>query len=552
MTSPLIQMADIVKVFPGGVVANDRVTLNVWGGTIHAVIGENGAGKTTLANILYGRHQPDQGRIRLRGVDVRIDSPARAIGLGLGMVTQHTTMIPALSVLDNILLGAEVRRFGVLSRRAARSRIEEIADRFGISLPWDAPAGSLSVAALQMAEIVKALFRRAEIIILDEPTATLGPREADSLFAMLHALAEGGGTLLLITHKLREVMAHASRVTVLRAGRSVAELATSDTYPDELLSLMMGGRRGAPPAASGIVLPMASMAAGEVGAPSASTSDTPTPPWERADAGAVGGGRTVAPPLPTLEVRGLTVLNDRGAEAVRDASLQALAGQIVGVAGVDGSGQRELAEAIVGLRPAQAGSVWLDGVDVTGWSAGRRLAHGVSTIAEDRQREGLILDFTLAENLLLGRQRQRRFGGGWFLDPATIEAHAEEVIRTYRMRAAGADVPVASLSGGNQQKVLVARALDGSPRLLVAMQPTRGLDVAATQFVYGAIRDACRKGMAALVFSLDLDEIFDLADVVLVMYNGAIVGALPRSAASMDLVGRMMVGTAAPVPQEGG
>ncbi len=547
MATPIIQMSGIFKTFPGHVVANDNVSLNVWGGSIHAVIGENGAGKSTLMNVLYGRHQPDSGRIRLRDTDVRVQSPARAIALGLGMVTQHTTMIPALSVLDNITLGAEVARTGVLRRNEARDQLAEIGGRLGVELPWDAPAGTLSVAALQKAEIVKALFRRAEIVILDEPTATLGPQEADALFAILHSMVADGRTVLLITHKLREVVAHTSRVTVLRGGRSVAELATADTYPDELLAYMMGEKSGAPAAGLGLVTPMAASAVGPAPGGAEPTLQFP-PAWSaRKTPVAPGpeGEPVVAPRLPLLEVRGLTVLNERRAPAARDVTLSVLPGQIVGVAGVDGSGQRELAEAIVGLRPAQSGSVWVDGEDVTGWSAGRRLARTVAYVPEDRLRDGLILDFTLAENLLLGRQRVPAHGGGRFLDLGTVEERGEEAIRTYRVRAPAGDVLASALSGGNQQKVLVARALAGQPRVLVAMQPTRGLDVAATQFVYGMIRDACRRGMSALVFSLDLDEVLDLADVVAVMYNGSVVGTLPRAQASLDRIGRMMVGALA-------
>jgi simple sugar transport system ATP-binding protein len=340
-------------------------------------------------------------------------------------------------------------------------------------------------------------------------------------------------------------MAHASRVTVLRGGRSVAELATSETNPDELLAYMMGRGPGTPAAGLGLVAPMAAASVPASGSGVADAADETPATWGLRPAPsspAPNDVRSAPLALPVLEVREVTILGATGAPAVRGASLGALPGQIVGVAGVDGSGQRELAEAIVGLRPIRTGRILVDGVDVAGWNAARRMGQGIAYIPEDRQREGLILDFSVAENLLLGRQRRPRFGGGRLLDLATVAARGDEAIRSFRVRAPNSEAPVLTLSGGNQQKVLVARALAGSPRLLVAMQPTRGLDVGSTQFVYQAIRDACRSGMAAVVFSLDLDEILDLSDVVAVMYDGAIVGALPRRLATVDRIGRLMVG----------
>jgi ABC-type uncharacterized transport system ATPase subunit len=537
---PIIQMVNITKTFPGGVIANQDVSLSVIEGTIHAIIGENGAGKSTLMNILYGRFQPDSGRIRMRGEDVRIESPAKAISLGLGMVTQHTTMIPALSVLDNIILGAEPAKAGVLNRKEAINRVSELCTKLGVQVDANASAGTLSVAALQKAEIVKALFRGAKILILDEPTATLAPLEADSLFSLLHTLAEAGTTVVFITHKLREVMAHSANVTVLRGGRTVSEIATADTNPDELLAWMLGRRTAAP----GVGMTVDNEASGAAVMPWQNgplTGDTLENPatWMP---GSPGSPSTIAPKVPVLEIRNLQVLNDRKAPAVRDFSLSVAPGEILGIAGVDGSGQKELAEAIVGLRQLAQGSILLDGVDISRESVGQRLAHGVGYVPEDRHREGLVLDFSLAENLILGRQRDKRFGGGAILDLRRIAENGDLVVQNHRVRAPNGSVPARTLSGGNQQKIVIARALEGNPRLLVAMQPTRGLDVEATRFVYSLFRDAVAKGLAILLFSLDLDEIMEIADRVAVMYDGHLNGILPRADATPDRIGNLMVG----------
>jgi ABC-type uncharacterized transport system ATPase subunit len=534
--APLVQMANITKTFPGGVVANDDISLAVWEGTIHAIIGENGAGKSTLMNVLYGRYQPDRGRIRIRGQDVRIESPARAIALGMGMVTQHTTLIPALTALDNVILGAEPAQAGIVDRKTAATSVDDLANRLGVRVDWSARAETLSVAALQKAEIVKALYRGASLLILDEPTTTLAPQEADALFALLHSLVESGMTVIFITHKLREVMAHSSRVTVLRGGRMVGERLTGQTYPEDLLGLMLGQR------VTGPGVPLRADQPGESPAPL---------PWERgplsemlAPPPALNAQRptpNAPPPVPVLEIRDVHVLNDRRAPAVRGVTLSVAPGEVLGVAGVDGSGQRELAEAIVGLRPPASGAVWLDGKEISRAGVDERLRRGLAYIPEDRQREGLILDFSLAENLLLGRQRSRLFGGGAFLSLRTIEANGNVLVREHRILAPGADVAARTLSGGNQQKVVLARALEGAPRLLVAMQPTRGLDVDATRFVYKTFRDALARGLAILLFSLDLDEVFEISDRIAVMYNGTLAGVVSRAVATPDDVGRMMV-----------
>jgi simple sugar transport system ATP-binding protein len=555
---PIIQMANITKTFPNGVVANDDISLTVWEGTVHAVIGENGAGKSTLMHILYGRYQPDRGRIRLRGEDVRIESPAQAISLGLGMVSQHTTLIPALSVLDNIILGNEYAAFGILNRAGAARRIETLAKQLGVELPLHARTETLSVAAMQKAEIMKALYRGAKILILDEPTATLAPQEADALFRLLASLKSSGTTILFITHKLREVMQHTDAVTVLRGGRAVGERITRETYPEELLALMLGQRTAGPS------VPLSEEAAASAPyagiyretEPLETADPTVHPlPWERGPQSEMLGRPpksehvaelaaslpSAPPPIPLLEIRELLVLNRRRSPAVQDFDLQVSAGEIVGIAGVDGSGQKQLAEAVIGLSPIERGQVLLDGSVLNGLSVERRLQMGISYIPEDRHREGLILDFTIAENLLLGRQRDRRFGGGWILDLKRLAQLGDRVVQEYRIRAGGGDTVAGTLSGGNQQKVVIARAMEGHPRLVIAMQPTRGLDVGATEYVYDTFRDARTKGVSILLFSLDLDEIFALSDRIAVMYNGRLAGVLPRAQATMEEVGRLMV-----------
>jgi simple sugar transport system ATP-binding protein len=529
-TPPAVQMAGITKTFPGGVVANNNVSLAVEAQTIHAIIGENGAGKSTLMNILFGRFLPDSGRIRVNGQEVVIDTPARAIALGLGLVTQHTTMIPALTALENVILGGEPTAHGVLNTAQALARLEEIGTNLGIAVDWRARAETLSVASLQKAEIVKALYRGAKILILDEPTATLAPQEADALFGILHGLVAQGATVVFITHKMREVMAHSKRVTVLRGGQTVGERLTRDTYPEELLALLIGQRSvagGAP-----LVRDEA------VHAPRGGRKQT----WDRDGISEMRGGVDEIPPIPRLEIRGLEVLNSRRAVAVRDFSFALPPGEIVGVAGVDGSGQHELAEAILGLREAVRGEIYLEGERIERESVAERLARGITFIPEDRHREGLILDFSLAENFLLGRQRDRNFGGGTLLSLEQIAGQGEEMVKNHRVRAGGGDMAARTLSGGNQQKVVIARALGGSPLLLVAMQPTRGLDVDATRYVYKMFRIAQAKGLSILLFSLDLDEIFEISDRIAVMYNGTLMGVVPRAGATPEAVGRLMVG----------
>jgi general nucleoside transport system ATP-binding protein len=507
--TPLLEMIGISKAFPGAF-ANRDVHLSVESGTVHAIIGENGAGKSTLMNILYGRYRPDSGKILLDGREVSIDTPEDAIRLGIGMVTQHTTLIPALTLLENIILGAEPTIKGVIRTREAEELVGKLASRMEIELDLRAPAGRTSVATQQKAEIVKALYRDARWLILDEPTAALAPQESDRLFTVVRALVENGTTVLLITHKLREVMAHAESVTVMRTGRSIARRKTSETDADELLRLMIGSRDAAL-----------------------------VPPGERE-----GRPLPIHRPesKPVLELRGLTVRGRGTKPAVQDLTLCIRSREIVGLAGFDGAGQREVAEAIAGLRPVRSGTILLEGRDITGHSTARRLSHGLAYIPEDRQRDGLIADFTIAENLLLGSQRSPLGGGGRFLNPSWMEEIGRETIRSAKILAAAPDVKVGTLSGGNQQKILLARALRNQPRLLVAVQPTRGLDVQSTLAVHDQIREAAARGAGILYISLDLEELLEVSDRIAVMFNGTLAGVVERAEASVDSMGRMMLG----------
>jgi simple sugar transport system ATP-binding protein len=534
MSSPLFQLEHISKSFPG-VTANDDVSLNLWEGQIHAVIGENGAGKSTLMGIVFGIHQPDSGRILHHGSEIRIADPAAAIALGIVMVTQHTTMIPALTALENVILGCEPGGpGGVIAREKAESELRSLSDRLSVKVDWNAEAESLSVAALQKAEIVKALYRGARVLILDEPTATLAPQEAESLFALMHSLVADGVTVVFVTHKLREVLSHSDRVTVLRAGRVVGERITAQTYSEELLSMMLGRTT----ASTGVPLtdetPAMPPAAWERGPESEMLAPSPLSASSPAQISALSL-------TPCLEVQSLTVLNRRGAPAVRNVGLTVMSGESVGVAGVDGSGQSELARAIIGLTSASSGRILLGGEDITRRTVSQRRREGIAYIPEDRHREGLVLDFTIAENVLLGNHRHSEFGGGSRLNLPKIAARGDAVVGDHRIRAAGGDVAARTLSGGNQQKVVVARALESRPRLLVAMQPTRGLDVDATRFIYSAIKRECAAGMALLLFSLDLDEIFELCDRIAVLFSGEIVAVAPRGDVTPEGIGRLML-----------
>ncbi len=479
---PVLELRGITKRFPG-IVANDHVDFDLRRGEVHALLGENGAGKSTLMNVLYGLYHPDEGEIQIKGEPVRIHSPKDAISRGIGMVHQHFMLIPVMTVAENIVLANEPTHAGVLlDYGAARKRVTELSRTFNFRIDPDARVERITVGQQQRVEILKALYRGADILILDEPTAVLTPQEARELFEILRTLVREGMSVIFISHKLNEALEIADRITVLRRGKRI------DTVPregatEEGLARMMVGRE--------VLL--------------------------RVDKAPAQPGETI------LGVENLHVLDDRKLEMVRGVSFEVHRGEIVGIAGVDGNGQTELIEALAGLRHTESGTVRLVDKDVTGASAGTILDQGLGHIPEDRQRRGLVLDFTLAENLALhdfDKKPNSRFG---WLFPQRLVRWAKGLLEQFDVRGGGPQTRAAALSGGNQQKVVLAREIARDPRLLIAAQPTRGLDIGAIEFVHRRLVEARDGGEAVLLVSLELDEVLSLADRILVMYEGRIV-----------------------------
>jgi simple sugar transport system ATP-binding protein len=496
-----LELKGITKRFPG-VVANDDVTVDVAGGEIHALLGENGAGKTTLMNILYGLYHADEGEILVDGQVVRFDSPGDAIAAGLGMVHQHFMLIPVFTVTENIILGVEpTEALGLLDRREARRRVEDISERYGLAVPPDRVIEELPVGVQQRVEILKALYREAEILILDEPTAVLTPQETEELFAVMRGLREAGKGIIFITHKLKEVLAVADRITVVRRGKVVGS-ADPKTATDEELAAMMVGR-----------------------------------------AVQLTVDKTEAEPgTPVLEVADLKVLDDRGHVMVDGVSFQIHAGEIVCVAGVQGNGQTELVEAVTGLRPPAEGTIRLEGKDITKSDANSVLDSGVGHVPEDRQRDGLVADFSIADNMVLDTYDQPPFARGFVRNERAVRDAANERARDFDVRTPSVLLPVSTLSGGNQQKVIVAREFSRPISLLVASQPTRGLDVGSIEYIHSRIVAKRDEGTAVLIVSPELDEVLALADRILVMYRGRIVGVVPAAEATREGIGLLMAG----------
>lgn len=497
---PVLELREIKKVFPG-VVANDRVSLSLEKGEILALLGENGAGKSTLMNVVYGLLSADSGEILVDGTPVKIRSPRDAIDLGIGMVHQHFMLIEPLTVTENIVMGREPGRFGIIDFGTARERVREISARYGLKVDPDARIIDLSVGMQQRVEILKALYQGARVLILDEPTAVLTPQEVRELFSVVRSLIDEGLAVVFITHKLEEVMSVADRILVMRGGAAVGETRPKDT--DEIgLARMMVGRD--------VVLDVVR-----------------TP-------GTVGE--------PVLQIKDLRVLDDRKLEAVKGVSFEVRAGEVVAIAGVSGNGQTELVDAIVGLRKPTSGSMRLKDKDITRASARSSIDAGVSHIPEDRRRRGLVLEFDLAENLLLGDHRAAPYATNGLMHPKAIRTMARKRISDYDVRTPSENVLAGNLSGGNQQKVVVAREIGRDPELLVAAQPTRGLDVGAIEFVHGQILKERTNGKAVLLISLELDEVLSLADRILVMYEGEIVREFTADDANAETLGYFMTG----------
>jgi ABC-type uncharacterized transport system ATPase subunit len=491
--APALELRGITKRF-GSLVANDAIDFELRRAEIHALLGENGAGKSTLMNVLYGLYHPDEGEISLGGEPVTIGSPREAIRLGIGMVHQHFMLVPVMTVAENLVLGTEPRRpDGRLDYKEAARRTRELSEQYGLAVRPDAKVEDLGVGAQQRVEILRALFRGAKILVLDEPTAVLTAQESQDLFRVLRNLKEGGTSVVFISHKLNEVLDVADRVTVLRRGKKIDTVPAEGATERSLATLMVG---------RDVLLRV----------------DKPEH----------------TPGEPVLELRDLHVRDDRGLPAVRGVGLQVRAGEIVGLAGVDANGQSELIEAITGLRPVESGQVIVEGRDVTGRRPREMIEAGVGHIAEDRHRRGLVLQFDLAENIAL--HEYRRLGGsrwGW-LSPRTLADRARGLLKEYDVRGGQTDTLASSLSGGNQQKCVIAREISANPKVLVAAQPTRGLDVGAIEFVHRRLVEERDKGRAILLVSLELEEIRSLSDRALVIYEGEIVAELDPSASEED------------------
>jgi ABC-type uncharacterized transport system ATPase subunit len=494
-----LELRGITKRF-GPLVANRSVDFELRRGEIHALLGENGAGKSTLMNVLYGLHQPDEGEILLGGERVEIRSSSRAIGLGIGMVHQHFMLVPVMTVAENLVLGAEPKNGPLLDYKEAARRTRELSERFGLAVDPDARVQDLGVGAQQRVEILRALFRGAKVLVLDEPTAVLTAQEAQDLFAVLRNLKAEGTGIIFISHKLNEVLDVADRITVLRRGEKIDTVPCEGATERSLATLMVG---------RDVLLRV-----------------------EKDD---------IKPGEPLLSLEHVSARDDRGLPAVRDVSLDVRAGEIVGLAGIDANGQSELIETIMGLRKPEAGTITVAGRDVTHAGPRETLAAGIGHIAEDRHRRGLVLEFDLAENLCLHEYRSAEFSRHGWLSPKKMVTRARRLLKEFDVRGGDPETRAGSLSGGNQQKVVIARELNADPQVLIAAQPTRGLDVGAIEFVHRRLVEERDAGRAVFLISLEMEEIRSLSDRVLVIYEGQIVAEMSPESSEEDF-GMMMTG----------
>jgi general nucleoside transport system ATP-binding protein len=502
-TAPVLEMRGITKRFPGGTLANDSIDLDLGEREIHALLGENGAGKSTLMNILYGLVTPDEGEIRIDGKPVAIQGPSDAIARGIGMVHQHFMLVPVLTVAENVVLGQEVTKGGqVLDMRAAERRIHELAERLGFTVDPRARVDQLSLGQQQRVEILKAIYRGARILVLDEPTAVLTPQETREIFGVLRRLREEGTSIIFISHKLDEVLEIAERITVIRRGKVVGTRKPAETNENELAELMVG---------RAVSL--------------------------RVDRGESHPGDGV------LEVIGLRVMDDRRHEVCQGVDLTVRAGEIVGIAGVGGNGQDELVECIVGLRRPVAGTVRLAGREITRLSVEERRDLGIAYVPADRQRFGLVLPYLLPDNFVLTRYGEVPYAaglGGFIRQVQPIRSEAGRLAKEFDVRSSSLDVPASTLSGGNQQKVVVAREFRHDLKVLVIDQPTRGLDVGSIEFIHKQVVERRDAGVGVLLVSAELDEVLDLSDRILVMYRGRVVGSFAAAEAQREKVGLLM------------
>lgn len=500
--APAVELTDITKRF-GDVVANDGVDFSLRRGSVHAVVGENGAGKTTLMKVLYGLYDPDEGTVTVDGEPRTFESPRDAIDAGVGMIHQHFQLVDTMTVLQNIVLGHEPSKNGLVDDREARERVREICDAYGFSVDehLDADVEDLGLGVQQHVEIVKSLYRGAETLIFDEPTAVLTPQEVEGLFDVMDALTDDGRSLVFITHKLDEAMTAADEITVLRDGSAVGTVDADETSRNELARMMVGRE----------VLFDAEP-------------------------------RELSPGDVALSVDGVCADDERGIRQVDDVSFAVREGEILGVAGVEGNGQRELIETITGMRGAERGAVALFGDDITELSRRERIESGIAYVPGDRTREGLVQEYSLVKNALLGNQTVEPFADGAFLDWRAITDHADAIVEEYDVRPADADATAESLSGGNQQKFVVGRELERNPSLLVAAHPTRGVDIGSIEFIHERLREMRDEGVAVVLVSSKLDEVKRLSDRTAVMYEGEFVDVVDPGDVTEEELGLMMAG----------
>ncbi|MBM46378.1 MAG: heme ABC transporter ATP-binding protein [Acidimicrobiaceae bacterium] len=500
MTETLLGARKVRKEFPG-VLANDDISISLQPGRILALLGENGAGKSTLVNILFGMYRPDEGHVIIKDEIVDLRGPDEAISRGIGMVHQHFQLVPPMRVVENIVLGAEPTRRGLVDLDEARTRVIALSERYGLEVDPDALVEDLPVGMQQRVEILKALYRDADVLILDEPTGVLTPQEADHLLGVLRELTETGLGIVFITHKLREVLAIADDIVVLRNGQVVGETRPSDTDESDLAEMMVGRN---------VMLQVEKSVS--------------------------------RPGDPVLEVKELEVKDDRGQIALDSLSFEVRAGEILGVAGVEGNGQRELVEAITGLRAPSVGVMKIEGEELTGESPRQITKKGVAHIPEDREKHGVVAIYSLAENTILNRYHRKPFSIRGILRRDVIRSHAQDVVDEFDVRTPSISVPASSLSGGNKQKLIVGREFSDDIKLLIAAQPTRGIDIGAIEFIHRRILEQRDKGAAVLLVSAELDEILGLSDRIAVLYDGKIMDVVDAQEANREQIGLLMAG----------
>ena len=503
MDNYAIEMLNIRKEFPG-IVANDDITLQLRKGEIHALLGENGAGKSTLMSVLFGLYQPEKGIIKKDGEEIKINGPRDATKHRIGMVHQHFKLVEVFSVIDNIILGAETTKFGFLQKKAAREKVQALSEEYGLNVDLDALVENITVGMQQRVEILKMLYRDNDVLIFDEPTAVLTPQEIDELLKIMKNLADSGKSILFITHKINEILAVADRCTVLRKGKYIGTVNIKETNKAQLSEMMVGRPVE-------FVVDKKDQKPGDV----------------------------------VLDVKNLVVGSSRkGKNSVNDVSFQVRAGEIVCIAGIDGNGQSELVYSITGIDKVKSGHVYLNNVDITNLSVKKRNNLGLSHIPEDRHKYGLVLDFTLENNMVLKRINEPKFQKHGFIKNDEIRKYSDELIERFDVRSGQGSITIArSMSGGNQQKAIIAREIDYNPELLIAVQPTRGLDVGAIEYIHKQIVAQRDQGKAVLLVSLELDEVMNLSDRILVMYEGEIVGELKPKETTVNELGLYMAGS---------